>query len=196
MNNLDKNNPSTYKQLFRLENLDDWKVHHDDIDIRDYDVKTADGKTIGEVENLLVDLEGKKVRYVEIEMEDDSENVASNSGVSYTEADGDRMLIIPVGLVEINNDDKCVHIEGLHATDFNAYPRYKRETALTPNYEKSVHDYLIGAPSTKTITDSKDDDGAIAVGNVDFNRSKYDSPYFRDSKYRTSALRTSMTKNS
>lgn len=193
MTNSNKDIPSTYRQLYRLENLDDWKVHHDDIDIRDYDVKTADGKSIGEVENLLVDLQDKKVRYVEVELEDDTPRVNSDSVVTYKERDGDRIVIVPVGLVEIDRDKKCVNIAGLNKIDFQEYPRYKHNMSVTPFYEKSVYNHLIGAPGLKRVTSDNKPENDVVVPNVDFDRSKYDSPYFRDSKYRRSAMRTTMT---
>ncbi len=193
MTNSNKNHdiPNTYRQLYRLENLDDWKVHHDDVDIREYNVKTADGKTIGEVENLLVDMKDKKVRYVEIELNDDIPQVNSKAVGTYTERDGDRIIIVPVGLVEIDRDNDTVNVAGLSHTDFRTYPRYKSKTALTPHYEKSVYDHLIGAPGAKKIHDSEA--AEYAGTGVNFDRSVYDSPFFRDSKYRRSALRTSMT---
>ena len=188
--NINTDIPSTYRQLYRLENLDDWKVHHDDVDIREYNVKTADGKTIGEVENLLVDVQDKKVRYIEVELNDDVPEVNPQAIGTYTERDGDRIIIVPVGLAEINKDDKSVDISGLFHTDFRTYPRYKSKAALTPHYEKSVHSHLIGAPGTKKVLD----EGAEAAGTgVDFDRSVYDGPLFRDSKYRRSAMRTTMT---
>ena len=197
--------PNTYRQLFRLENMDDWKVHHDDTDIRGYECYTVDGKRIGEVENLLVDKSIEKVRYVEIELEEGIPMVNADAAGSYTERDGDRIIIVPVGLVDIK-DNKTVNVHGLSATDFRNYPRYRRGDNLTPAYETSVYSYLsgndyVGAPGKTTATTSGSTVDASRVtentvnssSGVDFDRSVYDGPRFRRSTYRREALRTSMT---
>ena len=194
--NIKKTIPSTYRQLYRLENLDDWKVHHDDTDIRKYTAKTSDGKTIGEVENLLVDTEAKKVRYVEVELEKDLPMIQKEAIGSYTERDGDRIVIVPVGLVQINKDQKSIDVTGLTRDHFRTYPRYTGRTHFGPDYERKVYDHLIGPagdPAAKHIHDDDEQNTPAVATGVDFDRSVYDSPYFRDSKYRRSAMRTTMT---
>ena len=125
------------RNLQFVDDLDDYKVHHDDIDIRDYDVKTVTGETIGEVEGLLADVAAKRVRYVEIEIDDD---VISRHTGTYT--DDDRHILVPVGLVNINADDKSVSLYGITFDQMLGYPLYNRNNGYTVSYELDANNYL------------------------------------------------------
>ncbi len=121
-----------------LDNLDDYKVHHDDIDPRGYDVKLMDGTVIGEVEGLLADVPAKKVRYVEVEIEE--EMVKADTRGIYT--DKDLYVLFPVGVVRIDANTNSIFVEGLGRDHIVNYPRYDRELGYTTAYEIDTNDYL------------------------------------------------------
>jgi len=126
------------KKLKFVDNLDDYKVHHNDVDIRDFDVKLSTGETIGEVEGLLADVSAKFVRYVEVEVEDDIIN--RHTLGRYT--DEDRHVLIPIGLVTVNEGTRTVTINGIGLEHMIDYPRYRRDRGYTTSYELDTNNYL------------------------------------------------------
>lgn len=134
-------NNTRNENLKFVDNLDDYKVHHDDVDIRGYKIKDTTGNTIGEVEGLLADVPSKLVRYVEVEIDDD---VISRHTSGRYQSD-DKHALIPVGIVNINKSDNSVTLSGIGIDHFIDYPRYNRErTGYTTRYEIDTNDYLAG----------------------------------------------------
>ncbi len=127
------------KNLKFVDNLAEYQVHHNDTDIRGYNVRLASGETIGEVEGLLADVPTRLVRYAEVELTDDVIN--GHTAGHYTEED--RHVLIPIGLVEIN-DDRTVSILGIGLDQMVDYPRYNRVNGYTTNYEMTTNQYLGG----------------------------------------------------
>lgn len=121
-----------------LENLDDYKVHHDDIDPRGFTVKLSSGETIGKVEGLLADVSARKVRYVEVEVDDKLIN--TYQGNQYTKQD--RHLLLPVGIVRIDADQRSVSVNDVSYNRVSNYPRFNREHGYTTGYEIDVNDHL------------------------------------------------------
>lgn len=97
------------KYLKFVDNLDDYKVHHDDTDIRNFNVKTISGESIGKVEGLLADTEALRVRYVEVELDE----VVINRHPRGLYTDEDRHVLVPIGLIQINESDRSVSILGV-----------------------------------------------------------------------------------
>lgn len=137
------NTTQTYHGLKRLENLDDWKVHHDDVDVRGYDVYTATVEKIGKVTNLIADPNTKHVRYLEIEADDEvfassltATSSTRNDAIRTTYSDDDRHLIIPVGMVRIDTNNDRVVASHLTRDRVPNLPRHSGATAIiTPVYE-------------------------------------------------------------
>lgn len=136
---VDYTNGTRNKNLKFVDNLADYQVHHDDVDIRGFDVRLASGEKIGDVEGLLADVPSKLVRYVEIEVEDDV--IERHTLGRYHE--DDKHVLVPVGLIKINTD-KTVTIYGLELNNMIDYPRYNRANGYTTNYELDTAEYLNG----------------------------------------------------
>ena len=132
------NRGTVNSKLQFLEDLEDYQVHHDDIDPRNYSVNLASGETIGEVEGLLADVAAKRVRYVEVELEDDI--IKRHTGGRYTEKD--RHALIPAGLVDIDTATNSVTLLGVSLDQFVDYPRFERQHGYTTGYEIDTNDYL------------------------------------------------------
>lgn len=126
------------KNLAFVDNLDDYKVHHDDVDIRGYTVKLTTGESVGEVEGLLADVNAKTVRYAEIEVDDDF--VSSNTTGTYS--DDDRNILLPIGLITIDKDDRSVTVNGIGFEHMVGYPRFNRNNGYTTTYELDTNHYL------------------------------------------------------
>lgn len=146
------NTTEKYGPLNALENMDDWKVHHNDTDIRGWNIYTTSGEKIGEIENLIADKESQLVRYAEVEI-DDNINRYYDSSLSSTydpvtrtyfgTADDDHILI-PIGLLKIDTDASKVTVSNNWASKhFANSPRYIgiRRKPLTPAYELATLRY-------------------------------------------------------
>ncbi|MGB3545403.1 MAG: hypothetical protein WBA17_00400 [Saprospiraceae bacterium] len=133
-------NHTRNERLRFLDKLDDYKVHHNDIDPRGYHVKMRSGETVGEVEGLLADTDAMLVRYVELELDDDV--IKRHTAGRYTEQD--RHALVPAGIITIDQSDKTVYLEGIGFSHFFDYPRYNRKQGYTTRYEVNTMDYLSG----------------------------------------------------
>jgi uncharacterized protein (TIGR02271 family) len=120
-------NENTNDRIVPLDQLSDFKVADEDPDVRGWDVLSADGRRIGEVENLLVDTAAMKVRYLDVEVDDDL----------LQDDDRDRHVLVPVGYARLDRDDNRVMVDTLNSTDVGTLPAYRSEP-LTRDYETSV----------------------------------------------------------
>jgi uncharacterized protein (TIGR02271 family) len=109
-----------------LSDVDDFEVADHDPDVRGWDVISADGRKIGEVEDLIVDTGAMKVRYLDVEVDKD-----------YRAGDDDRRILIPVGQARLHEDEDHVHVNALSSTDVRTFPAYSGRFDRT--YEDSVN---------------------------------------------------------
>lgn len=115
-----------------LSQLDDFKVADGDPDVRGWEVLASDGRKIGEVDELLVDTNAMKVRYLDVDVED---------GVI---GDGmDRHVLIPIGYARLEQERDCVMVDGLASADLQALPAYD-QGPLTRDFESSVRNSFSG----------------------------------------------------
>lgn len=139
------------RRLSYLDKLDDYKVHSDDPDVRDWDVYSSSGEKIGEVENLVVDQDDKVVRYVVVELEDDLyrdrdrsffERV-SDSVRDFFGDDDDQHILIPVGRLELDTENERLIATGMNSRQYAGGPRYRydKESFFSPGYEVAVAQY-------------------------------------------------------
>ena len=89
------------QNLRRLGELRDYKVAKDDPDVRGWGVLTRDGRAIGEVEELIVDPDALKVRYLEVDLDREGLGLPDNRRVS-----------IPVESAEIDRHRHTVLVDG------------------------------------------------------------------------------------
>ena len=180
-----------HKRLFYLHDLEDWKVHHDDTDVRNWDVKLTTGLKVGTVDNLIVDTTAKKVRYLEVNTEREFYNnyreegyyLDNNSGRTF-DADHDEQFIVPIGMVSLDHDNDCVIIESVQAEVIGKVPRYRRGSALMPSYEVRTVDFYSDVDPTYASTYDRtryrnfDDAKFKSLGD-----SFYTSGYFNSDRY-------------
>ena len=111
-----------------LDELDDFRVASGDPDPRGWEVVAADGRKIGEVDDLLVDPSAMKVRYLDVDLDDDLDARGE-----------DRHVLVPIGYARIDRDHDRVLVEQLSAADLRAIPAYDHGP-LTRDYETSLRD--------------------------------------------------------
>lgn len=131
-----------HQRLFYLHDLEDFKVHHDDADVRGWSVKLSDGTTIGKVENLVVDKGARKVRYVEV-TGDTGFFSSYNKEDYYLDKDEDRVFnadhddhfLVPIGMIRLDRSDNECYVEGMTGEQIGGVPRYRRGSTIRPSYE-------------------------------------------------------------
>ena len=175
----------THQRLFYLHDLDDWKVHHDDPDVRGWKVKLATGEVVGEVENLVVDKGARKVRYLEVTGDRGFfSNYRDNGSGRVYDADHDEHFMVPVGMVRLDRSDNECYIEGASVDVLGGVPRYRRGASLLPSYELHTLNYYSDHDNEYA---SSYDRERYRDWNDDTYRSLddhfYTSGYFNDDRY-------------
>jgi sporulation protein YlmC with PRC-barrel domain len=112
----------------RLQELkrSDFDIVDGEPDIRGWDVKNAQGQKIGEVEELIVDAQQKKVRYMVVDLDDNELDI-----------DDDREVLIPIGLAQLHKDDDDVILPNVQVQQLGNLPDYD-EDRLDETMERQV----------------------------------------------------------
>ena len=112
----------------RLQELgeSDFEIVDGQPDIRGWEVKDAQGRDIGEVEELIFDARTRKVRYMVVDLEDNEELDLE-----------DREVLIPIGLGILHRDDDEVILSNISAEQLRSLPEYD-EDHLTPDVERTI----------------------------------------------------------
>ncbi len=146
-----------HRRLFYLHDLPDYKVHHDDPDVRGWTVKLDGGQVVGKVDNLIVDKSLEKVRYLEVATDhefatpyrDRTTYLDTEAGNTYNE-DVDELVIVPIGMAKLDHANNSIHVNGVTADYIGLAPRYRRGSELRPRYEiESLHYYETAHPQFK-----------------------------------------------
>ncbi len=103
-----------------LNQLPGYKVADGEPDIRGWDVVASDGQRVGKVEELLVDTQANKVRYVDVDVDGDN-----------------RHITVPIGYARLEESRHQVLVDGLGTDQLRAMPTYERG-GLTRDYEEQV----------------------------------------------------------
>ncbi len=117
-------------RIVPLDQMDDFKVAEGDPDVRGWEVLSADGSKIGEVDNLLIDPAAMKVRYLDVDIDDD-----------LIGDDEDRHVLIPIGFARLDEDDDQIFVDSLDRATLSRIPAYRHEP-ITREYETSLHGYF------------------------------------------------------
>lgn len=131
------------KNLYYLEELPDYKVASDYYDVRGWDVIDAENRTIGKVTNLLVNKKAEQVVYLDVEVDESLIEVGYNTyqvsvsdGVhGFLNKDGDEHLIVPIGMVSLDIEQKRVLTNQIDYNTFAKAKRFNSGTAIDRDYE-------------------------------------------------------------
>ncbi len=135
------------KDLYYLHDLSDYKVASDYPDVRGWKLQDASHREIGEVDGLLVSKAAQRVVYLDIEVNEDlikegheAYSKRALDGVhEFLNKEGDDHLIVPIGLVEIDEDAKIVFSHHVDYNRFSTTSRYSKENNITRDYELGVY---------------------------------------------------------
>ena len=144
-------------RLAHLNELDDYKVADGEPDIRGWTVKSADGREIGEVEDLLVDCGAMEVRYLEVELDRKA-----------LDLDDDRHVLVPVGAARLNDDDDVVTLSR-QGTEVAGLPAYTRDR-VSPERERDLHERYAGTAAAAGRADAGKQDALYGDDRFDSGR--------------------------
>ena len=112
-------------QIAPLSELKDFQVSEGYKDIRGWRVDSADGKEVGKVHDLLVDLDGMRTRYLDVRLHS-----------SIAASHGDRDVLVPIGSARIADEGDVVVVP-LNADRVTLLPPYDHGM-LTRMHESEV----------------------------------------------------------
>lgn len=174
--------------LVHTRDLDGFDIPDGQPDPRGWSVKSADGTTLGKVEDLIVDTGTQRVRYIEVKADGD---ISKHGGRDY--------FLLPIGSARLDddNDDVVVQMDVQSLTGVPAYERGK----VSREYETSLRDYVRERPTTSRGSDVGSSSGmagpilgasstAGALGgagmahrSTDRDLNFYDSPEYDDASF-------------
>ena len=112
--------------LARLGELDDFKVADGDPDIRGWDVKTADGRKIGTVKELIAEPATMKVRYMEVKLDETAGGTRDNE-----------FTLMPIGTAQLDEDEDEVIVNRMPTGGFVGSSAYSPDR-FTRGHEASL----------------------------------------------------------
>jgi photosynthetic reaction center H subunit len=116
------------ERLIPLSELRDYKVAKDNPDVTGWRVVGADGEELGEVKDLIVDMNAMRVRYLSV--------VAERR---FFDRENDTFLLLPIGAAALDRSGKNVFLSSLDATSIRNYPLYGGGP-IPADYEYAVRD--------------------------------------------------------
>ncbi|SNR40363.1 PRC-barrel domain-containing protein [Flavobacterium sp. ov086] len=135
------------KNLYKLNELSNYKIASDYSDVRGWKIVDAENHTIGKIDNLWVNKDMKRVVYLDVKLDkgllDDNHNevrdvIANDNGKEFIYKEGDSHIIIPIGSVNINKDTKTVMANSIGYDTFRNTSRYNTQNNFDRDYEKRV----------------------------------------------------------
>ncbi len=164
--------------LSRMHDTDKYKVAEDDPDVRGWEVISSDGTRIGRVDDLIVDTQAKKVRYLDVEIDS---SLNSRTDGNY--------LLIPIGLVNLHEEQDQIVVHGINSTTLSHHAAHSSGT-FSRDYEESIHRSMgassagIANISTGGSDINTDPKGVGNIGSSFYNHSSFDEDRFH-SAFRT-----------
>ncbi|MDQ3536771.1 MAG: PRC-barrel domain-containing protein [Bacteroidota bacterium] len=115
-------------RLYRMDELDKYEVSDKDTDVRGYILLGGDGERLGKIDELIVDPEIGKVRYLDVKLDADLVVVDDN-----------RHLLLPIGVAVLDEDHDNIIVRSLNRSNIKFYPPYRGEP-ITREYEQKIRD--------------------------------------------------------
>jgi len=154
----------TNKNLFNLDELSGYKVAENYNDVRGWDVKDANNRTIGKVDHLLVNKLAERVVYLDVEVDEtlieegfNTYQTRVSDGVhEFLNKDGENHVIIPIGMANIDEKNKWVNTGQIDSSSFAKAKRFRKGDAIDFEYELNTIRHYRG---DNTIQSSNSMDG-------------------------------------
>ncbi len=117
--------------LHRLSELTDYEVADNDPDVRGWNVMSSDRKMIGKVKELIVDLDAMKVRYLDVNINNEISDVGTD----------ERRLLIPIGAAELDTKEERVRVNDIETVTLLKLPSYQGGS-ISRDYERDLRKSL------------------------------------------------------
>ena len=147
----------TPSRIAPLGELDDRDVADEDLDVRGWEVIAADGERMGVVDELWIDTGTGRVRYLDVDLEDDlveaaiqdsqsagtgkaqapSQKIERQTAGPFETESGARHVLLPIGRIRIDERAEQVFLEGMGSREAAALPEY-RPGASFPALERAL----------------------------------------------------------
>ena len=131
------NRGEQHTALVHAKDVEHFKIPDGQPDPRGWSVKSADGTTLGKVEDLLFDTGDQRVRYIEVRADG---NISSKHG-------GRDYFLIPIGSARLDDEHDDVVVQ-MGADELTGVPAYERGK-VSREYETSLRDYVRDRPSSR-----------------------------------------------
>lgn len=136
----------TNKNLFNLDELSGYQVAENYSDVRGWDVKDANNRTIGKVDHLLVNKTAERVVYLDVEVDttlieegyNTYQDRVSDGVHEFLNKEGENHLIIPIGMAIIDEKNKLVSTNQIDSSTFAKTKRFKKGDVIDFGYELNV----------------------------------------------------------
>jgi hypothetical protein len=166
------------KTLYYLDELTDYKVADNYCDVRGWEVKDADNRTIGKVDNLLVNKEAERVVYLDVQVdksliEDGHEtySVPAGNGVhEFLDKDGDDHIIIPIGMATLDEENHKVICNEINYKTFTKTSRFSKGKGTSIDRVFELNVFRLYVPNDK-MNDSTIEDGIF------YKRKEFDNSF-------------------
>lgn len=119
------------KNYNRLQELDhsNFEIVKGEPDIRGWDVRYMTGQKLGSVEELIIDVQEKKVRYMIVDLDENELKLVN------------RKILIPIGLAELDKKEDDVLIPNISLEQLSRLPEYEKNN-LNPVVERRISSTL------------------------------------------------------
>lgn len=152
------------KNLFYLHELSDYKVASDYPNVRGWEVREAGNKPVGKVDGLLVSKRDERVVYLDVELDQsilgkdyDPHAIPASEGVHGFTKDGERHLIVPIGLVDLDEEKEIVQSDQINYETFRSAKRYQKGSTIDRDYEMVLYKHYSSGSDTTDKQTSDDE---------------------------------------
>ena len=162
---IERTRPSDDPRCAGLKDLGDYEVAEGFPDPRGWTVRSADGREVGKVRDLIVDTGSMRTRYLAVRLDDDFTGDRDDAD--------DRDVLIPIGAARIDDDGDNVIVNDFTADRFTSLPTYDTRSLTREHEQEARRHFTSGdAMSAGAI-------GAGATAGSDF----YDHDHFDDRSF-------------
>lgn len=168
------------ERLVPLSELKDYHVAKDNTDVTGWRVVGADGEKLGDVRDLIVDMNAMKVRYLSV-----------LGDRRFFDRDRDTYLLVPIGAAALDRKGKNIFLASVDSSSVSRYPVYPGGP-ISPDYEYAVRDNFRRA-HRDTIEDSSDYKAEFddAVNSQPDNTRRINDDFYNDESYNADRFYTS-----
>jgi sporulation protein YlmC with PRC-barrel domain len=138
---------STENNSRRLQVLggSNYEIADGQSDIRGWDVKDAQGRYLGEVDELLFDAQSRKVRYLILDLNENELNIY------------DREILIPIGIAQLHEEGDEIILPNITEEQLKSLPDYDDDIEMNNEMEHRIRSVFSGAGAVPVTTTMIDD---------------------------------------